>query len=342
MMPFSWAARSLSLLLVVLFISACASTPKVVPPKIVTHYSGQQDSETFNNADGLKLYGQYWLPSEPVTEESLIDNYYEDPKAVVLILHGTSFHSGVYDHVGKYLASHGYAVYGTDLQGWGRSEGKGKSGYIESHNDYVRDVKQVLDRIERRFPRKKVFVIGESLGANVALYGYLRGQFDLAGFVFSGAGYRPNPKFLGIRYPRFMLVIPTAMTSMWGNMFPNWPTMPSDLGITMVVKDEHVEQALKDDPLVAHNWLPASYVSAFTEADRYNVNNIERVDIPILLLHGEKDVLVPVKSSQEIYDRVSTEDKTLRVLEDTHHATLVESTRFDLLEEITGWLEARK
>ena len=319
--------------------TGCTTPQKVIPPTLISDYQGQQNHDTFYNRDGLELYGQYWLPPK----HSIQDQSTEiDPKAVVLIVHGTSLHSGVYDHVGKFLSSHGYAVYGTDLQGWGKSEGKGKHGFIENQMDYVKDIQLVLDRIEKRFPKKKVFVIGESLGANIALYGYLRGKTEFDGFIFSGAGYRPNPKLLGIRYPRFMLVIPTALSSAWGNVFPGWPSLPSDYGLSTVIKDKEVERTLKDDPLVAHNWIPASYISAFVKADQYNADNLEKVDIPILLFHGEKDKLVPIQSSQEIFDRVSSEDKSLRVLEDIHHATLIDIGRYQRLEEIAQWLEERK
>lgn len=64
----------------------------------------QRKSGNFTSFDGLKLYDQWWRPQS-------------EPRASVVILHGLCEHSGRYNEVAEFLATHGYAVDTFDLRG---------------------------------------------------------------------------------------------------------------------------------------------------------------------------------------------------------------------------------
>ena len=61
-------------------------------------------------AGGVKIYWQAWSPLGR-------------PRAVVVIAHGVSEHSGRYGYVAERLVREGYAVYALDHRGHGRSGG---------------------------------------------------------------------------------------------------------------------------------------------------------------------------------------------------------------------------
>ncbi len=62
---------------------------------------------------------------------------------------------------------------------------------------------------------------------------------------------------------------------------------------------------------------------------------------PTLLFHGEKDMLMPVKSSKEVLNKISSKDKDLKVIEGTGHATLLEPSKYEVLRNIHSWLDER-
>ena len=64
----------------------------------------------FLNNKGQSIYYQFWLPEGKV-------------KASALIIHGLNEHCGRYQHLASYLTGKGYAVYGLDLPGHGKSAG---------------------------------------------------------------------------------------------------------------------------------------------------------------------------------------------------------------------------
>ncbi len=314
----------------IVFSAGCAKN--IVPsptPSEINHFPGIYEDELLRNAEGINLFARYWAPDQNI-------------RAIVLVLHGTSFHGGVYEEIGKYLAAHGYMVYAPDLRGWGQTAGKGARGYIDSYDEYVSDLALIMERLKKEYPQKNIYALGESLGATVAMYGYLKGDLPFDGMIFSGPGYKPNPKILGIRLPRMFFIPSQYMLQGWGEIFPHWPLGWIDFGIMMAVRNDEAQDRLLDDPFVAHNWLPASYATGLFKADRYNIKHIESLDIPLFISHGEDDMLVPVSSSKEIYKRVGTQDKTLHVYPDTPHATLIEATRYDVFRDILHWLNAHE
>jgi alpha-beta hydrolase superfamily lysophospholipase len=72
------------------------------------------------------IYFQSWLPET-------------EPKAVLLIVHGLAEHSGRYMNIVNYFVPLGYAVYGMDHPGHGKSDGK--RVYVKRFEDYTDTLK---------------------------------------------------------------------------------------------------------------------------------------------------------------------------------------------------------
>ncbi len=81
----------------------------------------------FRAQDGLSIYWKAWLPEGP-------------PKAVIHVIHGYAEHGGRYGFVVNELVPAGYAVFGTDHRGHGRSEGR--RGHVECFQEFIDDEKR--------------------------------------------------------------------------------------------------------------------------------------------------------------------------------------------------------
>lgn len=327
--------RAFLLLLLAVFIAGCATTkrpePAPVPPEIFK-YSGEIREDNFINPDGLNIYGRYWLPEQGI-----------DPRAVVVLVHGTIMHSGLYDEFGRYLAAHGYAVYSIDLQGWGRSDGIGKRGDVYNHDAYVTDVGLVLDRMRSEFPNRPVFGYGESLGGLVLLLGHAQRRFYFDGLILSAPGFKPNPRLPGgFHAPDIAVQWGMGMVGWFGKATPNWPTVPIRPGLYfMFRKDKQMRDALLEDPYVVHSWLPMRYITAIVESNRFLAKRFEVVNVPMLLLHGDRDELIPVSSSRELAQRTLGRDKTLKVFKGMGHAIMLQPERYDGMIAIGRWMDER-
>src|SRR5690349_10513651 len=130
----------------------------------------QHNTGSFKTADGLNIHTESWLPDG-------------ESRAVVLISHGVGEHIGRYAHVAVRLVADGYAVYGLDHRGHGKSGGL--RSYYDDLNDPVNDLKIYFDQIKTAQSGKKIFLYGHSLGSLIALLYTLRYQSELAGLISS-------------------------------------------------------------------------------------------------------------------------------------------------------------
>lgn len=291
-------------------------------------FNGTHRTTSLRTLDDLELFAQYWEPES-------------EPEALVLMLHGTTMHSGAYSEAARYLADNGYLVYGLDLRGWGRSDGHVERGFVESPEHYVLDLELAIQDLKNKYPGKKLYALGESLGATVSMYGYLKYGLPIDGMIFSGPGYKPNLEVLGFRGPQVLNDMGMALGGELGESIPSWPTLPSNGGIARVIDDPQVEKRLLNDPHVSHNFLPATYFTVLGEIDEYNQLNAEKLDLPLLIVHGEQDILIPISSSQEIINEAGGDNQTLKTY-DSNHATLLDARRSEVYRDIEAWLDNQK
>lgn len=333
MLPVLRLSRLLVVLLLALFVAACASRPPADlpgPPDEIRTFSGEVREDNFVNPDGLNIFGRYWLPTG-------------EPRAAVVLVHGTVMHSGLYDEFGRYLAARGYVVYGIDLQGWGRSDGIGPRGDVYNYDKYVTDVALVIDRLRTEYPGVPVFGFGESLGGGVILLGQVQRRTFFDGLLLSAPAYKPRPGLGVIRPPEIINNWGLSTAAWFGRKFPRMPSpiIANRLTLSFLVKDKEIVRAMRKDPYVAHNPLPARYVSALAEAIQFIQRNVEIINVPMIVIHGDKDILIPVSSSEELTSRTLSRDTTLAVYKGMNHAALLQPERYQAMIHFRRWLDLR-
>jgi hypothetical protein len=102
---------------------------------------------------------------------------------------------------------------------------------------------------------------------------------------------------------------------------------------------EEVER-YANDPLVWHGPLKARWVAAMlTSIDLFR-ENVERITLPLLLIHGREDQLVPITASHFINDNAASQEKRFEVFEDSRHETLHDKDQERAKELIKDWVLA--
>ena len=84
------------------------------------------------------------------------------PRAMVMIVHGITEHTGRYENVVRPLVAAGMGVCGFDLRGHGRSAGE--RGHLEWWRDLVVDVDLFLRLIHGDFPAVPIFSSRRNVG----------------------------------------------------------------------------------------------------------------------------------------------------------------------------------
>ena len=100
-----------------------------------------------------------------------------------MLVHGLAEHCGRYMNVVNHFVPLGYAVYGLDHIGHGKSDGT--RVYVDRFSDFVDTLKLFVDRVKQWQPGKPCFMIGHSMGGLISAAYLLEYQADLNGAVLS-------------------------------------------------------------------------------------------------------------------------------------------------------------
>lgn len=273
-------------------------------------YSNQK----FTNKDGFQLFQQSWL--------------IDDPKAVVLIVHGFGEHSSRYAHLAAYLNEHGYAVYSYDHQGHGQSEGR--RAYIDSFDIFRVDLLQMLNRVRLQHPDLPFFVYAHSMGGEIMAYTAVRDMPKLDGIIFSAPALVPGDDISPLLI---------KVSGIVGRFLPKIPT--TQLDGTKISRDPAEVQKYDSDPLNYRGGIPARTASEMIRGFGEIEAGTPRLMYPMLIVHGSEDALVNIEGSMQLYARAGSKDKTLKIFEGAYHEIHNGPDRDEEFALFVEWLDGR-
>ncbi len=255
----------------------------------------------------------------------------------VLLVHGfaqnryswhTSFRS-----LSAWLAGQGWDVWNLELRGHGRSRGlaDANSGSLgaEAFGDYVEDVSRVAEILGPR-----TFLMGHSLGGT-ACYAAAT-EVPVAGVVGIGAlfGFGRHNLVLGLLARLTHLLEPTILmssltvrTRVVGELMGRLYQATDIAGYAMPVSGwwpGSVERELLEERLVqGFDWTS---VRVWLEMSRwYAEERIDcqdawaQTDVPLAVVVGDKDHLMPLGDARHAYDLSGSSDRTLKLFEPYDH-----------------------
>ena len=259
------------------------------------------------------IYYQYWLPED-------------EPEAILLVVHGLAEHSGRYMNVVNFLVPSGYAVYGIDHIGHGKSDGK--KGYVQRFEDYTTTLKKYFDMVREWQPEKPIFLVGHSMGGLISAAYLLKYQDELTGAVLSGPG---------IKVPDTI----SQATIFAGNILSF--IMPKaglvQLDAEGVSRDPAVVDAYASDPLVYTGKITARLGAELLKAMKRVTEQAPKIRLPIMIVQGSDDKLVDPSGAQLLYDLVSSKDKTIKIYNGFYHEVFNEPEHEIVLNDVKIWIE---
>ena len=270
----------------------------------------------FATSDGLRLLERRWQSPQPTRGE-------------VAIVHGFTEHSGRYFAFAERLAAAGFNVAAFDLRGHGRSEGL--RCLVRRFDEYLADLDLFIQLVDKRANGKPIWLFGHSLGGLIAVLWCITRQPKLAGLVLSGPALQVRSDL----FPWLQrladvgsLIVPRLRLTRMGSRF--------------ISRDPAVIEAFRNDPLVFHGRFPVCSGAEILRAGRIAMSLLERVRLPLLILHGTADRVADVAASQELDRRAESSDKTLRLYPGLYHEVLNEPERKQVLADVLAWLDERK
>jgi acylglycerol lipase len=246
-------------------------------------------------------------------------------KGTVVIAHGVSEHSGRYAHVARRLNEAGYDVFALDHFGHGSSDG-GRAN-IGRMSWAVADVGTLLGIARGESAGAKLFLLGHSMGGAIALEFALERQDELNGLVLSA------PAAALEAASRFELTAGRALSV----VAPNLGVFEVDA--STVSRDPEVVSDYESDPLNYHRKLPARTVAELAGAIETFSDRLPGLTLPLLVMVGTADRLVPPDASRMVADRAGSADKRLIEYDGLYHEILNEPEQDRVMGDLVAWLD---
>lgn len=224
----------------------------------------------------------------------------------ILIIHG--FAGGPYDEepISNYLELKGYDVYNFTLPG----HEKMLFNKI-TRNDWINSCKEHLEMLIGN-GYKEIDVLGHSMGGVLACL--LAAHYKEINKLVLAA---PAFKYLTFEEENFKFL--TALK--------NSPKLFEDYK-----KEEVISRLLQ---------FPVSVLKEFTSLIDECYETPKNINIPTLIIQGKSDIVVPVKSSEYVYNNLKSKNKKLVLFDDVTHDVFKGSHVNDICIEIERFLRSR-
>ncbi|MEM8505017.1 MAG: lysophospholipase [Cyanobacteria bacterium P01_D01_bin.1] len=315
---------------------------------------------TFLGAHDLQLFYQSWYPSsvqdglrQRATDNNINQSNIDQSnvgqrdidqndtksvstiKGVLAIVHGLGEHSGRYCQIVQGLTTAGYAVFGFDNQGHGKSEGQ--RGHINRWQDYRDNTQAFLSLIRQQEPAAPLFLMGHSLGGLIVLDYVLRNaesegfkSLGVRGIIVSAPPFEPTT---GTASRRRMV-----LARLLSGLLPRL-TLSMNLSQGGLSRDPAVTSSASEDPLT-HSSVTLRWGSETLATLDWVKNHIDQLSLPLLLTHGEADPIISPSGSKEIFEQVNGADKTLKIYPGSYHEPHNDLDADTVVSDLLRWIES--
>lgn len=260
--------------------------------------------ESGKTADGLAQYRRRWAAVSPW--------------CAALLVHGIGEHSGRYEHIGRLLSAAGIDVLACDNRGFGLSGGP--RGHVESFDQFVGDL--VAPMALRRELGVPVALIGHSLGGLVSTR-YLQSD-------------HPQPDFAALSGPALGAEVPTWQRKGAPILSKIVPTLriKGEVVGDILSNNPAVGEIFKNDPLRVHSTTTNMGNEIFEAMAKANAD-ISRINLPLRIMHGAEDRLVPAEFSEPLANVAGSVRITYPGLQ---HEIFNEDSHEEIVADMIEWM----
>ena len=267
--------------------------------------------------DKIKIFVHAWVP--------------RDARRILICVQGLGGHGGYYEDLAHRLTSEYTIVVAPDLRGHGRSEGG--RGDIDRFERYLMDVDAAVTWASTMWPYIPIFMMGESMGASIAIQYVASGQYPtsrnpLAGLVFVSP------------------VLSSAIRPTFGEMFhfmrtlliaPKHPSIAVTGREELVCRDPAFNALLRADPLFVR-FVSARFLTRLTIWLWQSKRKARRIKLPLLVLMGGRDHIARRSGTSAFLRSVTAREQRIVTFPQAYHCLLRDPDTPAVVRVLTVWL----
>ena len=266
---------------------------------------------------------------------------YNNNSKTILCIHGSYSDARIFSYVGAQLSEDGFNVYSMDLPGHGKSDGiKGDLNF----DDCLSSINEIVTKIRGG---SQIFVLAHSIGCTFALWYLHNYKETIDGLILAAPYVRiRNVKKRSATEPSFSyflylilrrLMTPKSLVKMT-ELFPKL----HEIG------GEEISGMLQDKELnFYYSYRYIVDIIAFRNSRVKSLADID--DIPILLLHGKKDLIFFSGISEAFFKLLKNKQKEIKLFDCDHwfydaisynqmQSKYSEESRKDIIVAIKQWI----
>jgi len=252
---------------------------------------------------------------------------------LIVAIHGATLHGGAFDPMARKLAEQGYETYAPDLRGFGRwvaEDGKpipeGEIAFYRSREDII----GLILALREQRPNLPIYLMGESLGANLSLWiGSVHPNL-IDGIVIASP--------CSSRKSGMSPTLVADFAKFWVDMKRNIPLKP--YAKRFLSEDDKVTEAYIEDP---GNRKTMTFWESMQSmhANKSSLMYVEQIpkDMHILCIVGEDDKLYKASAARDLMKRIPSPSASLVVLKDRGHIHFeTPYIKDDVFNRVQHWL----
>ena len=215
----------------------------------------------------------------------------------ILFVHGAGGGQLTWSFQKAFFERHAHPMI-IELPGHGKSGGNGEDD-IGRYAEHVHSFMRALNL-------PKIFLVGHSMGGAIVQTLALGYPALVKGVVLVGTGAR-------------LRVLPTFLEGVQKN-FKETVLLMTRYAFSRKAPQEFIERAIDQLMQVAPEILHGDFLAC----DRFDImKEVEKIQVPTLIICGDEDEMTPVKYSQYLHDRIK--GSRLEVLPEAGHMVMMES-----------------
>jgi alpha-beta hydrolase superfamily lysophospholipase len=276
--------------------------------------------------DDTDIGKQLNLPVYKWSDESVPE------RGIIFAIHGATLYARRFEAAARHFAEQGYPVYAVDLRGFGRwrsegekfADGDRKVHYQKAEDDIV----AVLKKVREAEPKQKIYCLGESLGANLAVWVGSTHPELTDGLVLVS----PCIKSYVHPGPRMFL------TSFKGFLDPDVPLHLSGSIRSYLSDDRKITEEYLHDPGIYHDLTAVDLIKSI-KTNTLALMDKDKIpeNMPILIVAGEVDKVYKTSAVPEFAEEMGSKQKTIEIVPNKGHLLI----EYDLVgPEILGVIDS--
>lgn len=271
------------------------------------------EESTYQGFDGTTMLLRTWKPED-------------EPKAVVLGIHGLGSHSGLLDFLAEQFTSQGYLFYAPDMRAFGTYPGR--KGHVESYDEYIDDMESLVAYLKLMHHDTKLFLFGHSLGGLHVIRYITRHPGEADGIMIPCPAVSERLKMSGATraIAKFLSKLNVKI------YFDN------GLDFDLLSRNPEFVKRIREDPLRFDKATPRYGIEGF-KASEEGFNLASKITLPVIVQQSGEDLILDPERSKEFFDNIASEDKTWKLYPRLYHEPFHEEGGEEFLADMFGWLE---